>query len=83
MNETTARPKIAKSSLLIIVLAGKAHPRDDDGKRLIEQLHAHARALEGSIPVAYLHDTPIRDGGVHPMRRDTRKGDGNRQMDGE
>jgi starch phosphorylase len=37
-----------------IVLAGKAHPRDDDGKRLIESLHKSARDLAGSIPVAYL-----------------------------
>ena len=39
-----------------IVLAGKAHPHDGDGKRLIEQLHTRARALEGSVPVAYLPD---------------------------
>jgi starch phosphorylase len=37
-----------------VVLAGKAHPHDDGGKRLIEQLHAQARALEGIVPVAYL-----------------------------
>jgi starch phosphorylase len=39
-----------------IVLAGKAHPHDDDGKRLIATLHAQARALAGVIPVAYLPD---------------------------
>ena len=37
-----------------VVLAGKAHPRDEGGKRLIELLHAHARTLSESIPVAYL-----------------------------
>jgi starch phosphorylase len=37
-----------------VVLAGKAHPRDESGKRAIEALHASARALEGSIRVAYL-----------------------------
>jgi glycogen phosphorylase len=37
-----------------IVLAGKAHPRDEEGKRLIEQLHAHMRDLGGTIPMAYL-----------------------------
>jgi starch phosphorylase len=47
---------IARERAFQIVLAGKAHPRDESGKRLIEQLHAQARALEGSVPVAYLPD---------------------------
>ncbi len=41
---------------LQIVLAGKAHPRDGDGKRLISLLHEHARSLRGSLEVAYLPD---------------------------
>lgn len=39
-----------------IVLAGKAHPNDESGKRMIEQLYAHARALADTIPVVYLPD---------------------------
>jgi len=39
-----------------IVLAGKAHPRDEGGKRLIEELHAHMRELAGRITIAYLPD---------------------------
>ena len=39
-----------------MVLAGKAHPRDEGGKRLIEQLHRHIRELAGSVSVAYLPD---------------------------
>ncbi len=39
-----------------VVLSGKAHPRDEEGKRLIETLHGHMRALAGTIPVAYLPD---------------------------
>ncbi|MEN8261257.1 MAG: alpha-glucan family phosphorylase, partial [Pseudomonadota bacterium] len=39
-----------------IVLAGKAHPQDEPGKRLIESLHAHMRELSGVIPIAYLPD---------------------------
>ena len=39
-----------------IVLAGKAHPRDEEGKSLIARLHQHARVLRGAIPVAYLPD---------------------------
>jgi len=37
-----------------IVLAGKAHPRDDSGKRAIERLHRLARELADSIPIAFL-----------------------------
>ena len=39
-----------------IVLAGKAHPRDEGGKQLIEMLHAHMRELAGRITIAYLPD---------------------------
>lgn len=37
-----------------IVLAGKAHPRDDPGKLLIQQLHEHMQSLRGRITIAYL-----------------------------
>ena len=37
-----------------IVLAGKAHPHDEGGKRLIEQLHRHAWTLADTLPIAYL-----------------------------
>jgi starch phosphorylase len=37
-----------------IVLAGKAHPRDDDGRRLIRFLHQQARALSGAVSVVFL-----------------------------
>jgi len=47
---------IARRHPFQVVLAGKAHPRDDGGKRLIEALHAHARALADAIPVVYLPD---------------------------
>jgi len=45
---------IAAGAPFQIVLAGKAHPRDEEGKRLIARLHEHARALAGAVPVAYL-----------------------------
>jgi len=45
---------IARAHPLQIVLAGKAHPRDEPGKRLIERLHAHIKALAGKITLAYL-----------------------------
>lgn len=46
--------RIAGQRPLQIVLAGKAHPRDEDGKRAIETLHAHTRELAGDIPVVFL-----------------------------
>ena len=36
------------------MLAGKAHPRDDGWKQLIETLHRHMRELSGAVPMAYL-----------------------------
>ena len=47
---------IGRERPLQIVLAGKAHPHDEEGKRLISRLHEHARELAGTIAVAYLPD---------------------------
>jgi starch phosphorylase len=47
---------IARSRSFQVVIAGKAHPRDEGGKQLIEQLHALMRALDGVVPVVYLPD---------------------------
>ena len=47
---------IAQRHPFQIVLAGKAHPHDGDGKRLIETLHAHMRDLRDDIPIAFLPD---------------------------
>jgi len=44
---------IAQKRPFQIVLAGKAHPRDEGGKRLIELMHAHIRELRGAIPMVY------------------------------
>ena len=48
--------RIAAETPFQVVLAGKAHPHDAEGKRLIALLHEHARALAGSVPVVYLPD---------------------------
>lgn len=37
-----------------LVLGGKAHPNDNGGKQLIEQIHLYIRELEADIPVVYL-----------------------------
>jgi glycogen phosphorylase len=47
---------IARERSLQIVLAGKAHPHDGEGKRLIALLHERARSLAGAVTVAYLPD---------------------------
>jgi starch phosphorylase len=39
-----------------VVVAGKAHPRDEAGKSLIAKLYAYARSLQESIPMAFLPD---------------------------
>ncbi len=46
--------EIARHHPFQVVLAGKAHPRDEGGRQLIERLHRHIRALAGEITVAYL-----------------------------
>jgi starch phosphorylase len=45
---------IARQHPFQIVLAGKAHPRDEGGKQLIETLHRHIRDLGDVIRIAYL-----------------------------
>lgn len=47
---------IARERPLQVVLAGKAHPRDHDGRRLVAMLHEQARLLAGAVAVAYLPD---------------------------
>jgi starch phosphorylase len=47
---------IARQRPFQVVMAGKAHPKDEPGKRLIETLHAHMRELAGAIPMAFLPD---------------------------
>jgi starch phosphorylase len=45
---------IARQRPFQVVLAGKAHPKDEGGKQLIERLYGHMRELTGRIPIAYL-----------------------------
>ncbi len=55
-NDLARLMAIARRHPFQIVMAGKAHPRDEGGKRLIKALHGHMRALSGSIPMAFLPD---------------------------
>lgn len=47
---------IAKQYPFQIVIAGKAHPKDTEGKQLIELIHQHIKELSDDIPIAYLPD---------------------------
>jgi starch phosphorylase len=39
-----------------VIFAGKAHPRDDAGKKLIEQVFNHIEQLKGEIKIVYLQN---------------------------
>ena len=39
-----------------VVIAGKAHPRDTEGKALIKQIHDHIRELDGAPQCVFLPD---------------------------
>jgi glycogen phosphorylase len=43
-----------------LVIAGKAHPRDDDGKRLVQGLFAHKHAPGFGASVVFLDDYDLR-----------------------
>lgn len=43
-----------------IVLGGKAHPKDLDGKHLIQQLHILAELLHNEIPIVFLENYDIQ-----------------------
>ncbi len=48
--------KIGRNSPIQVVFAGKAHPQDFNGKRMIEEIYGHARALKDEIRIAYLEN---------------------------
>jgi starch phosphorylase len=45
---------IAQDYPFQVVLAGKAHPEDKAGKRLIEAIHGYIRSLSPAVPVVFL-----------------------------
>jgi glycogen phosphorylase len=47
-----------------IVLAGKAHPRDEAGKKSIERLCAAARELAGTITIAFIPNYDVEVAGM-------------------
>lgn len=45
---------IARKHPFHLVMAGKAHPHDENGKHLIEQIHVYIRELENDLKVIFL-----------------------------
>ena len=45
-----------KKGTIQIVFAGKAHPRDGTGKRLIQEIFGYIEKLKGEIKIVYLED---------------------------
>jgi starch phosphorylase len=48
--------KISRKGKLQAIFAGKAHPRDGGGKRLIEQIFGYADSLRNDVEIVYLED---------------------------
>jgi starch phosphorylase len=46
--------ELARDHPFQIVIAGKAHPRDEGGKRIIQVLHRYGKDLAGDIPIVFL-----------------------------
>ena len=47
---------INRKEKIQMIFAGKAHPNDTDGKRLIRQIHDYANALKDQISIVYLEN---------------------------
>jgi starch phosphorylase len=39
-----------------IIYSGKAHPKDTEGKRIIEKIHSYIQRLKGKIPIAFIEN---------------------------
>lgn len=51
--------RIARKYPFQVVLGGKAHPQDYEGKHLIQQLHILSKALENEITIVFLENYDI------------------------
>jgi starch phosphorylase len=52
--------KINKKGKIQIVFAGKAHPKDETGKRLIQEIFGYIKKLKDEIKIVYLEDYDMR-----------------------
>jgi starch phosphorylase len=46
--------QIVEKGKLQIIYAGKAHPHDDNGKRIIQGIHEYRQRLRGKVKIAFL-----------------------------
>jgi starch phosphorylase len=58
------RAVAAMAGRIQLVFSGKAHPRDEEGKRVIERLFQARDALRDTIAMAYLEEYDITQAGV-------------------
>ena len=47
---------ISRKTKVQAIFAGKAHPRDVGGKRMIEQIYSYAQQLKGDVEIVYLEN---------------------------
>ena len=52
--------KANEKGMMQIIFAGKAHPKDWLGKRLIEEIYGYAEKLRNKIKIAYLEDYDMK-----------------------
>ncbi len=55
--------EVNKSGKIQMVFAGKAHPRDVDGKKLIREIHEYADKLKDQIKIVYLENYDLEVAG--------------------
>jgi len=48
--------KVNRKGNIQVIFAGKAHPKDESGKKLIEQIFGYIKKLKDEIKIAYLED---------------------------
>ncbi|PMQ01119.1 MAG: alpha-glucan phosphorylase [Dictyoglomus sp. NZ13-RE01] len=48
--------KVKRKGPIQIVYAGKAHPKDEEGKRLIKEIYGYMKELKDEIKIVYLQD---------------------------
>ncbi|MDV2481431.1 alpha-glucan family phosphorylase [Methanoculleus sp. Wushi-C6] len=51
--------KVLRRGPIQVVMAGKAHPRDEPGKGLIREIHAAGKTLKGDVDLVFLDDYGI------------------------
>ena len=52
--------KINKRGKMQIVFAGKAHPKDESGKKLIQEIFGYIKKLKDEIKIVYLEDYDMK-----------------------